>query len=231
MLTRLIIVSVFLATTLPTAVHAADAPSTQPGIVVDKEKKTITVPCKVAPRQLEHLVKLGHTEIYPIEVVATLPAPKGQKAHETVLNFNVAPSDVHKALESLGLKPGKPAYGEGPAATGPEVKIYLELPTPDGSTQRIPLEKSLVDKKTGKTMPTVKWLFTGSAMRKPDPTKDELAYGADLSGTLIGIFPITNETVIQTNLRAGDEKLLKMETNKKLLPPEGTPLNLIIEVK
>ena len=51
-------------------------------------------------------------KIYPIEVVACWANPKGKKAHETVLTIDVKPSDVHKALESIGLKPGKPARGE-----------------------------------------------------------------------------------------------------------------------
>jgi hypothetical protein len=194
-------------------------------MVVDKEKKTITIPAVIAPRKLDYL-----SEIYPIEVVATWPHPRGQKAHETVVNYEVKPSDVHKALESFGLKAGKPVKGEG-KSTGPEVMIYLEIPTAAGDTQRIPIEKSLVDKKTGKTMPTLKWIFTGSVMRQPDPNKPDLAYGADISGTLIGIFPVTDETVIQTNLTIKDEPLLKMETNKKLLPPIGTKVNLIIQAK
>ena len=64
-----------------------------PGFTVDKEKKEILIPCKMAPRKLASL-----PEIYPIEVVATFPTPRGQKAHETVVNFDVKPSDVHKAL-------------------------------------------------------------------------------------------------------------------------------------
>ena len=52
------------------------------------------------------------TQIYPLEVVACYPAPQGQKAHETVVTFEVKPSEVAKALESFGLKPGKPAVGE-----------------------------------------------------------------------------------------------------------------------
>ncbi|HEX2972519.1 MAG TPA: YdjY domain-containing protein, partial [Tepidisphaeraceae bacterium] len=114
---------------------------------------------------------------------------------------------------------------------GPELKVYLEIPTAAGDMQRIPIEKSLVDKKTGKAMPTLKWIFTGSVMRQPDPTKEEKVYGADLSGTLIGIFPVTDETVIQTNLTIKEEPLLKMETNKKVLPAIGTKVNLIIEAK
>src|SRR6476661_9686790 len=75
-------------------------------IVVDKEKKTVTIPAKVAPRKINDP---RYTEIYPIEAIATAPFPKGQKAHETVVTVDVAPSEVHKALESLGLKAGKPA--------------------------------------------------------------------------------------------------------------------------
>jgi len=88
-----------------------------------------------------------------------------------------------------------------------------------------------LDKKTGKPMPKLKWYFTGSVMTQPNPEKDEKVYGADMSGTLVGIFPVTNQVVIQTNLTMKDEPLLKLETDKKLLPPEGTAVKLIIEAK
>jgi len=79
-------------------------------------------------------------------------------------------------------------------------------------------------------MPKVKWRFTGSVQTQPDPAKDEKVYGADLTGTLLSIFPVTNETVFQTSLTMKEEKYLKLETDKKLLPPEGTPVKLVIEV-
>ena len=201
----------------------AGTPEPGPGLVVDVAKRTIAIPCKVAPRKLASL-----SEIYPIEVIATHPAPKGQKAHETVVTFDVAPGAIHKALEELGLKPGKPARGEGAAASGPEVKIALQVPGPDGKPQTLPIERTLVDRKTGKTMPMLKWRFTGSVIKQPDPNKPDKVYAADLSGTLISIFPVTDETVIQTNLTMEDEPLLKLETNKKVLPPEGTPVTLLI---
>ena len=75
----------------------------------------------------------------------------------------------------------------------------------------------------------MKFRFTGSAMTQPDPTKSEKRYGADLSGTLIAIYPVTNETVCQTSLTMKEEKYLKLETNKELIPKEGTPVKLIIE--
>jgi hypothetical protein len=220
--------------TLLAIVQAASAADTD--IAVDKEKKTISIPCKIAPRKIDDPSYKG--EIYPIEVIACWPfdpdpAKRGQKAHETVVVFdrNLKPSAVQKAVEGLGLKPGKPAYGEVLKAEGPEVKVYLELPGPDGTSQRVAIEKTLVDKKTNKPMPMLKWYFTGSDRKKPNPEKDEMVFGADLTGTLIALFPVTNDTVFQTNLTMKEEPILKLETNKNLLPKEGTPVKLIIEVK
>jgi hypothetical protein len=210
---------------------SADSPAAKvPGVVVDKEKKTVTVDAKIAPRKLEYL----KGEIYPVEVIACWAyehSPKGQKAHETVVNIDIAPSAVHMGLESLGVQPGKPAKGEGPAGTGPEVNIYLELPNPDGTWKRVTMDKVLLDPKTRKPFPkSVKFRFTGSAMSQPDPTKPEKVYGADLTGTLIAIYPVTDETVCQSTLTMKEEKYLKLEVNKDLLPKEGTPVRLVLEV-
>ena len=195
-------------------------------IVIDKQKRTITIPCKIAPRKLPTL-----SEVYPLEVVATFPAPRGQKAHETVVTFNSLPSEVHKALEGFGLKPGSPARGEGEGASGPEVKIYLALPGFNNKPRLVPIERTMVDGRTGKPLPPLKWRFTGSSLRQPDPSKEAKVYGADLGGTLITLFPVTDETVFQNDLTMKECKLLKMETNKNLLPEEGAPVDMVIEAK
>jgi hypothetical protein len=200
----------------------------KPGqVVVDKTARTVTIDCAVAPRKLPNL-----TEIYPIEVVACYPAPRGQKAHETVVTFSgIKPTQVHKALEELGLKAGKPALGETARAEGPQVKLSLEIPGPDGKPQRVPMESLLVDKKTNKPLPPFTWHFTGSVMKQIDPEKDTKDYAADFSGTLISVFPVTDETVIQSSLTMKDEPVYKLEIAKDKLPKEGTPLKLIIEPK
>ena len=212
-------------TTLAAAAPAQDnKPAAAPGVEVDKQKKTVTIPAKVAPRKVPDP---RYTEIYPIEVIATAPFPKGQKAHETVVTVDVTPSDVHKALESLGLKAGKPAVGEEAEAEGPELKLSLTLP----GGKSVPIERTLVDKKTGKTMPPLKWRFTGSAMKQLDPNKPDQVYGADQSNNLITVFPVTADVVIQSNLTLKEASLIKMETNKTVLPPEGTDVKLVITAK
>ncbi|MBL7220101.1 MAG: PQQ-binding-like beta-propeller repeat protein [Phycisphaerae bacterium] len=193
-------------------------------MTVDAKARKVTIPCRVAARKLPTL-----KEIFPLEVIASYPYPRGQKAHETIVSFDVKPSAVHKAIESLGLKPGKPAKGVDAAAEGPQVQVLLEFAGITGKSRVIPISKTLVDTRTGRPMPTLKWHFTGSAMRKRDPSKPELTYAADMSGTLISIFPVTDETVLQSNMTLKEESLLKLETNKSVLPPIGTEVNLIIK--
>lgn len=197
---------------------------------IDKEKRTIVVPAKVAPRKindkkLEEAYKdEKFKDGFPIEVFATFPYPRGAKAHETVVTFDARPSEVHKALTDMGLKPGKPAKAAKDKQTGPEVRLFLEHPP--GKGKRVPIEQFLVDKKTNKPLPKVKWLFTGSEMIKPDPNKPEV-YGADDKGTLITIFPVTAETVFQSDRPLEEEKYVKLEVSDKL-PKVGTAVNLVI---
>jgi hypothetical protein len=197
------------------------------GVTVDKIKRTIKIDAKIAPRKLPHL-----KEIYPIEVIACWAHPKGKKAHETVVTIEAMPSAVHKALLSLGLKPGAPLMGESKdPPQGPEVNLYLEIAGPDGLPKKVSIDRTLIDSRNKKYFPkSVKWRFTGSVMSKPDPNKSGTVYGADLTGTLIAIFPVTNQTVFQTSLTMKYEPLLKLETNTELLPKEGTPVKLVIEV-
>src|SRR5205814_1978290 len=124
---------------------------------------------------------------------------------------------------------GAPAKTDKDPGTGPEVKIFIEVPAGGKSMKRIPIEKAVVDRRTNLPMPKVKWLFTGSVMSRPNPDQPAV-YGADVNGTLIAIFPVTDETVFQSSLTLKDEKYVKLETDKKLLPPVGTAVNLVILV-
>ena len=133
------------------------------------------------------------------------------------MTFDVKPSEVHKALESLNLKPGKPVMGDG-EPKGPMVNVYLLVPDATGLDRKVTMDKAMIDSRNGKPFPkNIEWRFTGSAS-SPDPTKNEKVYGADYSGTLMAIFPVTNETVLQTELTIKYEGIMKLEVNTKILP-------------
>jgi hypothetical protein len=105
------------------------------------------------------------------------------------------------------------------------------VPAGDGPAKKLTPDKFLVDPKTRKGFPkNVKFRFTGSVMSQEAPDKPEKKYGADLTGTLIAIFPVTDETVLQSSLTMKEEKYLKMDTNKDVLPKEGTDVKLVLEV-
>ncbi len=235
-MTRWLSVLSLLALVAGFALYAPVTAADAPGITVDKEKKTVIVDCKIAPRKIDDP---AYKEIYPIEVIACWPWHKepgkgGQKAHETVVVFEPAikPSLVHKAVEELGLKPGTPVMGGGKkdVPQGPEVELFLEFAGSDGQPKKVPIEKTMIDPKTKKNLPKLKWRFTGSVMTQPDPNNPAKVYGADLTGTLISIFPVTNQTVFQTQLTMDEEKFIKLETDKDLLPKVGSPAKLIIQV-
>lgn len=210
------------------AMHSVIAQEkTAPGITVDPARRQVIIDAKVAPRQLPHLDK-----VYPIELIAGWPHPKGKKAHEIVVSVDVMPSDVHKALEKLGLKPGKPAKGEGAKAEGPVVQVYLEVPDAAGEFKRLPLEKVLWDPKTKKAPPKMTFIFTGSVLSPRDPNKpDDKVYGADLTGSLICLFPVTDEVVLQTTWTMKEEKFLKLDVNPEVLPKVGSTVRLVIEAQ
>jgi hypothetical protein len=215
---------------------AAGADDKSPGVLVDRANRTVSIDARVAPRKIEHPAYKG--EIYPIEVVACWPflgepGKGGEKAHETIvtIDLKIKPSAVHKALEELGLKPGEPVAVEGKQPRGPKVNVYIEVPGPDGQPKRLTMDRVLLDPKTKKPFPkSVEFRFTGSALIQPDPEKPQQMYGADQSGTLIAIYPVTAKTVCQTSLTLKEEKYLKLETNKDVLPKEGTPVKLVLEV-
>jgi hypothetical protein len=206
-------------------IPSPEPPGPKTELVVDAANRSVVVPCKIAPRKLSHL-----EDTYPLEVIATYPSPAGQKAHETVVVFTgIRPSEVARALQEFGLKPGRPAKGES-RAEGPEVEIFLEWDR-SGRTRRVAIEEVLTDTRTGQPFPKVTWHFTGSNLRQPDPEKEEAVYGADASGTLITIFPVTDETVIQSSLTLQEESVMKLERVQRELPREGGSARLIIRAK
>ena len=202
-----------------------DPKPTVTSVIVDKDKRTVTISAKVAPRKLPNL-----DQVYPLELVAGWGAPKGKKAHEIIVAIDFNPSEVHKGLEALGLKPGKPAKGENAKAEGPVVNVFFEVTGADGIAKRLTLDKVLIDPKSKKPAPKVSFRFTGSVMSAYDPNKpDDKKYGADLTGTLIALFPVTDECVLQTDWTMKEEKYLKLDVNPDVLPKEGGAIKLVLE--
>jgi len=199
------------------------------GILVDKKNSRVIIDVEIAPRKLPHL-----KQIYPIEVMVA--GAQGKKAHETVLVSDASPGQVHRALEQLGLKAGRPGIADKRRPVGPEVRIWIEYPGRSGLSKKVDLASAVVDRRTGLALDggasaaegRVRWLFTGSAMVKVDPASEKRSYGADFSGTMVTIFPVTDETVFQSTLGMDAEALFSLEV-AGILPPVGSKARLLIE--
>ena len=180
----------------------------------------------------EQVAAISEHEHIPEIAAAALASYLLEQPHGGQAIRKMITDDIHKALESLGLKAGKVAEPQlQKPAEGPELLVSLEIPREDGTTKKYPVGQLMLDIKTGKPLgKSVKFRFTGSTLLKPDPNKPETKYAADSSGTLIAIFPVTDKTMMQSTLRLEDEKFVKLEADKKLVPKEGTPVKLILEV-
>lgn len=98
--------------------------------------------------------------------------------YEALLWSHAKPSDVHKALEFIGLKPGSPY---NPAAMrfwadGDPVKLSVSV---DGGIP-VPIEELVLDNETETTLPEDGFIFTGSVTVLSPDGSGASAYAADV---------------------------------------------------
>jgi len=168
------------------------------------------------------------TDVHPqlkgaIEYLITMP---GGKSYESC--FETGPIDglkLYLGLQKIGAVPGKPAT-EGKPAEGCKLKITVEWKDGD-KLRKEPIESFVTDDTTKKPMEKVQWLFSGSKGGYV-PETDREGLMVLVTKNLMGLYQgdptplITNPTPLMTGNR--------YKVNKELLPKEGTPVKIIIEV-
>ena len=207
---------------------AADSPLVQ----VDREKRVVRVTAE-ATKRVERAGK-----VWPIEVFL---CGLGGKMHEAVFHTTAKPSEIHKALEAIGLKPGAPAdedeNGKYIAPRGDPVDVFVEWTDEQGKVQRQPSYKMLVygagssDPRKSTQRGELKeptpftWLFVGSKMGiDPDTGKD--VYGGDLNLSIAIVNHEDRTAVFQTTLK--DEPGFIYETSPEV-PSPGTKVSIILQ--
>jgi len=182
-------------------------------IVVDKKAGRFTVPGRV--------LVMGQ----PLEYLAT--SPKGMKDYETLLEVDASGSEFNLACILLGLerdpKQG-PFYqfSEAPVV-GP--KVLVSVAWQDGGKRReISAAEALLDPKGDVRPESVEWVYTGSLSMPP-----EGQFAADITGTLIGFVHDAN-SIIESVLGLGIGAYGSVNGNAALLPPIGTPIELIVQL-
>jgi outer membrane protein assembly factor BamB len=191
-------------------------PDPQGAVAVDKEKKTVRVPAR-SPRASWRTCRRS------IRSRSWRPGPR-RRARRPRDGRDVR-SDAERGPQGARVagaqaRQARPRRGSAP---GPELELRLEIAAAGNAPARsIRFESILSDKKTGKPLPNIKWHFTGSALK-------DGKFGADVSGTLISLYPVTDEVVMQSGLTMREEGMIKLDTAKNQLPPEGTAVTLVIK--
>jgi hypothetical protein len=163
---------------------------------------------------------------YPLEFFATYP----DRAYESVVVVYTRPSVVHAALLRLGAEPGKPAQFQPKFVlpSGPKVEIEVRWKDKDGKLQKARAQDWIRDIKTKKPM-DVDWVFAGSVFWK-DPKTGVESYLAD-RGEFICVLNLPTALLdVPIESASGLESRL-FEGNTDRLPPEGTPVTLILKPK
>jgi len=182
-------------------------------IVVDKRAGTFTVPGRV------------HVLGQPLEYLAT--APGGMKEYETLLEVDASGSEFNLACILLGLERDPklgPFYQFSQAPLiGPRVTLDIAW-VEGGKRRQVSAAEALLNPEAGVKPETVEWVYTGSISAQPNGQ-----FAADVTGTLVGFVHDAN-SIIESVQGLGIGAYGSVSGNTALLPPVGTPIELIVGV-
>ena len=180
-------------------------------IRLDKEKKLIEVDGKICLDE-------GALELFA--------CMEGGKEYETVIALQGDAWQLHLSLLLLGLKPGGgPQYQGDPTMPFGDTAIIEVQWEANGKTVRKRAEDLMWDTKKDKTMDYVEWVFIGSKFLKDETGNDYYAANRDKSVITVYHDPLT---VLDNPLSSGGDQTSYI-VNKKLVPPKGTAVVMIIK--
>jgi len=190
------------------------------GLVVDTEAGEVRLPGVVAKQAVYE--ELGGA----IEYVACCP---GGKDYESLFICAVDPQEVSEALRRLGIEAGAPARQDGDTylpPTGGRVRIGVTWTDTGGNSRVASAESFVIDRRTGEAMAPSEWVSTGSR-QAVDPATGDKVLAATLTKNLISLHQL-DATVLVQNHCDGARDDNRYEANAAALPPEGTPVTLVL---
>jgi hypothetical protein len=165
------------------ALGADDAPAPdfkRPGVTAHRAPREVRIEARAT----------GLAAFEPCEFI--LIGPESGHGYEAVAVSLAKPSDVHAALEFIGLTPGRPADSRALQfwPRGPRVAARIERRAADGTLAVFPVEQAVIDRRTRKPIPERGFMFIGSQrLNDPELGPDEI-YAADLlqPGAILSLF-------------------------------------------
>lgn len=143
------------------------------------------------------------------------------KIHESVFVTAASPMDVHVALLLLGVRPASTnAFPEDLSLPPPGEPVQVEVSwTRRGRTVKRRLEECVAAVATRRPLARGPWVYNGSL------TEDG-RFLAQLTGSIVALQ--IDPAALINNPRPGRDDDTFHQSNRKLLPPEGTPVRITI---
>lgn len=182
-----------------------------PGVRIDWRQRQVEVDARVVLRK------------GPLELLACSPKTR---EHESVLAVGARPMHIFQAMGLIGLEPGSPArYEEKTDRWRPPHGEALDLRVrfrQGDKAHTVPVERWLLEVKTGRPPERVDWVFSGSR------TLESGRFGAGLEGTVVCVVDFETALISVGSLHSADNELLWLEANTSAIPPPDTPCTLLI---
>lgn len=182
-----------------------------------------------ADRQNKRIILVG--EVCKREgLLEMFACPRRTKEHESIVVVDTPAHIVHAGLLALGAQPGRPVQYQPTyrPASGDEIEVTVRWKDKDGRVQTARAQDWVRHTTTQKPMEHP-WVFAGSVFAKSEET-GQVSYMAD-GGDFICVsnFPtaMLDLPVPSSNLNAE----LEFEAFTERIPPEGTPVTLILTPK
>jgi hypothetical protein len=153
----------------------------------------------------------------------------GGKEHESVLVVDADEQSIDLALMLCGLRRGPlPASLETPhSEQGHRVVALVQWRTPAGQLRTFRAEDLLVDLARSSRMPRMGWTYVGAFLESPSESETrESVLAATRSRTLVATY--NDRTAILDNPLPEGADDTSFRANRRLLPPAGTPVTLIL---
>lgn len=120
-----------------------------PGLTADRKARRVEVLAEPTGLQAEEILEF------------LLVDQSSSHGYEALLWSFAKPSDVHKALEFIGLKPGQPFNPNAMRFWASGDRVMLSVVSDDGDEQ-VPIERLILDEEAEKTLPEEGFVFSGS---------------------------------------------------------------------
>lgn len=137
-----------------------------PGILADRKDRSVAIMAEAT----------GLSAGEAIEFL--LVSSKSSHGYEAMLWAHARPSDVHRALEFIGLKAGAPVNPQAMRFWASGDRISVTVSEKNGSSE-IPIEELIVNAESGEVLPEEGFIFTGSMRIASREDPSVMLYAAD----------------------------------------------------